>query len=73
MHGKLDQHPHKYLKPPQHNKILRYAQNLQQLLFHLWILQRRHARKSTIQTDQINITTCFTNLQAIAIGFSGIE
>ena len=35
MHGKLDQHPHKYLKPPQHNKILRYAQNLQQLLFHL--------------------------------------
>jgi hypothetical protein len=73
MHSKLDQHPNQHLKPPQHNKILRYAQDLQQLLFHLLILQRRHTRKSTLQTDQVNITTCLAHIQTTIRGFSGTQ
>lgn len=71
MHGQLDQHPHQHLEPPQHNQILRHAQDLQQLLLHLLVLQRRHSRKSTLQTDKINGTACVTHLQAIAGGISG--
>lgn len=52
MHGQRDQYPNEHRGSPQHHQILRHAQNLQQLLLHLRVLQRRNSRRTPIQTGQ---------------------
>jgi len=73
MHCKLNKHPHRYRTTPQYHPLLGHAQNIQQFLLHVQVLQRWHYEEVVGQTDQVIRATSHAYIQTTTRSLPDIE